>query len=411
VLAEVDRQLAHEAVVTTHNHVLGVACLQAATSLAVSLQHPSSVQVLDQVAALLQAYCQPGSSPQMKAAAYSGLLQVSAGKAEAMMRIALYASHEEQQLLLWQQQQQQLAAAAAADGGNIDQYAASIPQPAMYYSEVYKTLPPAQLSLDAVLGLALRLVEAEPCPVQKAGVLREALLVVGQLEQQGKLALTPTATLPSLAGLDAALPALPAAAAGTAGAAAAAAAAAVHGTGEAGAAAPAAGVSTEAQPPQQPQAAAAAGAGAVVAAEAAGGGEGGATAAPPAAPAAAGNAAAADGNPTPPSAAAAAAGTQPAPGDNTQQDEAAGAIVPVNPSTAAPDDVTAAIAATAATAAAGGVGSSGVSGGVVLPLSLAVLCGVHGLMWHHGEPPVRQLAFMLLQKLAGQPPTLYRCEP
>lgn len=31
-------------------------------------------------------------------------------------------------------------------------------------------------------------------------------------------------------------------------------------------------------------------------------------------------------------------------------------------------------------------------------------------MWRHGEPTVRQLAFMLLQKLAGQPATLYRCE-
>lgn len=57
VLAEVDRQLAHEAVVTTHNNVLGVACLQAATNLATALQHHCSVQVLDQVGAACAALC------------------------------------------------------------------------------------------------------------------------------------------------------------------------------------------------------------------------------------------------------------------------------------------------------------------------------------------------------------------
>lgn len=44
----------------------------------------------------------------------------------------------------------------------------------------------------------------------------------------------------------------------------------------------------------------------------------------------------------------------------------------------------------------------------MLPLSLEVLLQLHQLMWCHGEPLVRQLAFMLLQKLAAQPTTLYR---
>jgi hypothetical protein len=48
--------------------------------------------------------------------------------------------------------------------------------------------------------------------------------------------------------------------------------------------------------------------------------------------------------------------------------------------------------------------------GVVLPVSLGVLLGLHELMWIHREPVVRQLAFMLLQRLAGQPATLYRYE-
>jgi hypothetical protein len=46
---------------------------------------------------------------------------------------------------------------------------------------------------------------------------------------------------------------------------------------------------------------------------------------------------------------------------------------------------------------------------VMLPLSLEVLLQLHQLMWCHGEPQLRQLAFMLLQKLGAQPPTLYRC--
>jgi hypothetical protein len=49
VLAELDRQLAHEAVVSTHNNVLGVACLHAATNLASALQHHCALTVLDQV--------------------------------------------------------------------------------------------------------------------------------------------------------------------------------------------------------------------------------------------------------------------------------------------------------------------------------------------------------------------------
>jgi hypothetical protein len=47
---------------------------------------------------------------------------------------------------------------------------------------------------------------------------------------------------------------------------------------------------------------------------------------------------------------------------------------------------------------------------VVVPVSLDVLLALHELMWSHGEPAVRQLSFMLLQKLAGQPATLYRWE-
>jgi hypothetical protein len=44
----------------------------------------------------------------------------------------------------------------------------------------------------------------------------------------------------------------------------------------------------------------------------------------------------------------------------------------------------------------------------VLPVSMETLLSLQQLMWGHEEPAVRQLAFMLLQKLAGQPATLYR---
>jgi hypothetical protein len=41
-------------------------------------------------------------------------------------------------------------------------------------------------------------------------------------------------------------------------------------------------------------------------------------------------------------------------------------------------------------------------------VSMAALLQLQQLMWRHEEPAVRQLAFMLLQKLAGQPATLFR---
>jgi hypothetical protein len=44
----------------------------------------------------------------------------------------------------------------------------------------------------------------------------------------------------------------------------------------------------------------------------------------------------------------------------------------------------------------------------VLPVSVEMLLSLQQLMWRHEEPAVRQLSFMLLQKLAGQPATLYR---
>jgi hypothetical protein len=44
----------------------------------------------------------------------------------------------------------------------------------------------------------------------------------------------------------------------------------------------------------------------------------------------------------------------------------------------------------------------------VLPVSVEALLSLQQLMWRHDEPAVRQLSFMLLQKLAGQPATLYR---
>ena len=41
-------------------------------------------------------------------------------------------------------------------------------------------------------------------------------------------------------------------------------------------------------------------------------------------------------------------------------------------------------------------------------MSVELVVAVQQLMMEHDQPAVRQLAFMLLQKLAGQPATLYR---
>jgi hypothetical protein len=37
-----------------------------------------------------------------------------------------------------------------------------------------------------------------------------------------------------------------------------------------------------------------------------------------------------------------------------------------------------------------------------------VVTRLHALLGCHGDPLLRQLAFMLLQRVAGQPATLYR---
>eukprot|EP00879_Flechtneria_rotunda_P028850 GHRR01031082.1.p1 GENE.GHRR01031082.1~~GHRR01031082.1.p1 ORF type:complete len:966 (+),score=503.48 GHRR01031082.1:166-3063(+) len=244
VLSEIDRQLAHEAVVTTHNSVLGCACLRAASSLAVHLRHPAAVQMLDQVSQLLYAYIQPTTAagangtiasrnshpsssrqtPQLKATAYACLLQVAAARVEAQLRamaseaaaaaavasvVVPYSANADtqqagEQQQQWQQQagksyaqaqaetllqQQQMAAAAAA---------MAAVAAASYSTLVVLPLPQKPpLLLDAVLGTALQLLDRENCPKQRAQILRETLLLIGQLEEQGSLELKPDAGLPA----------------------------------------------------------------------------------------------------------------------------------------------------------------------------------------------------------------------
>ncbi|KAI8462736.1 MAG: hypothetical protein J3K34DRAFT_527522 [Monoraphidium minutum] len=168
VLSEIDRQLAHEAVVGTHRCALGAACLRAITDLACRVQPPpgaaldpalaaamaSDPHVLLGVAAaaaarallgdvrrLLARHAGPGAPRHMRGAAQACLMQVAAYE-------ALHAP---------------LAPPPAAAAG-------APPQP-----------PP--LPVDAALRAALGLMAREPPGPGRAALLRAALLVVAGLER------------------------------------------------------------------------------------------------------------------------------------------------------------------------------------------------------------------------------------